>query len=466
MINRFCPFQILPGASSCGAATALIFLACIPSNLRGDDWPQWLGPKRDGVWRENGVVEKLPPSGPKVLWRVPVNRGYCGPAVEGQRVFLLDRVAGKTPERKPGDRSVPQIPGNERVLCLDARTGKQLWETSYDCPYRIDYPAGPRATPVAAGGRVFTLGAMGDLRCFEAAGGKLIWAVNFVTRFNAEPPVWGWAAHPLLDGDRLICLVGGTNSVVVALHKETGKEIWRALTAQEIGYAPPMIYTVGGQRQLIIWHPDAVTGLAPESGNVLWSLKYPIDSKPQRPEVTIATPRFDGRRLFITEYYKGSMMLELAADPPGAKLLWNRHGKLGADTSDGLHSVMSTPSFKDGFVYGVCGMGELRCLDAATGDRKWQTYAATGGKEAFLANAFLIEQAGRYWIWNDQGELILAKLSLRGFEEISRAKLLDPQENTRGRDVLWCHPAFADRCAYLHNGKELICVSLAASTKR
>lgn len=425
-----------------------------------DDWPQWLGPKRDGVWRETGIIEQLPKEGPKVLWRVPVHAGYCGPAVSSGRIFLMDRVAGKMPERKRGDRSIPGVPGTERILCLNAKDGSPLWEHSYDCTYRIDYPAGPRATPVVANGRVFTLGAMGDLKCLDTSDGKLIWSVNFMTRFNIEPPVWGWSAHPLLEQDRLICLVGGSNSLVVAFNPQSGKTEWQALNARETGYAPPMIYNVGGSSELIVWHPEALTGLNPGTGEVIWSHKYPLDGKPARPEVTIATPRFDGRRLFVTQYYKGSAMFELTGNPPAATLLWNRHGKAGVDFSDGLHTVMSTPVLKDGFIYGICGMGELRCLDAATGDRKWETYAATGGKEAPLANAFIVAQADRYWIWNDQGELILAKLNPAGFEEISRASILTPQENTRGRDVLWCHPAFAERCAFVHNGKELVCVSL------
>jgi outer membrane protein assembly factor BamB len=443
----------------------IAFVWASDARSQADDWPQWLGPQRDGVWRETGIIEKLPPGGPKVLWRAQVNAGYCGPAVAGGRVFLLDRTAGQMPERKPGDRSLPQIPGTERVLCLEAGTGAKLWEHTYDCPYRIDYPAGPRTTPIAAGGRVYTLGAMGDLLCLSASTGAVVWWRNFLKDFQlAEPPLWGWAAHPLLDGDRLICLVGGTNSAVVAFHKETGKEIWRALTAQEIGYAPPVIHTIGGRRQLIVWHPDAVTGLEPETGKVLWAVKYPVDARPKRPEVTIAMPRLEGRRLFLTEYYQGSLMLELDSDPPGAQVLWNRHGKPGVDFSAGLHTVMSTPVFKAGFIYGVCGGGELRCLDAATGERKWETYAATGNKPAPLANVFIVDEAGRYWLWTDQGELIVARLTPQGYQELSRAKLLGTVENTRGRDVLWCHPAFANRCIYLHNGQEFVCVSLAASS--
>jgi outer membrane protein assembly factor BamB len=153
---------------------------------------------------------------------------------------------------------------------------------------------------------------MGDLLCLDAKDGHVIWERHFLKDYTDEPPVWGYAAHPLLDGDRLICLVGGTNSAVVAFHKDTGKELWRALAAREIGYAPPVLYTVGGQRQVIIWHPDAVAGLAPESGRVLWTHPYPVGGKPQRPEVTIAMPRLVGTQLFLTSFYQGSLLLELA----------------------------------------------------------------------------------------------------------------------------------------------------------
>ncbi|HVY69778.1 MAG TPA: PQQ-binding-like beta-propeller repeat protein [Verrucomicrobiae bacterium] len=433
----------------------------VTSVLRGDDWPQWMGPKRDGVWRERGIIEKIPTNGLATRWRVPVNPGYCGPAVAGHHLYMMDRVPAPVPERKRGDKSVPSLPGRERVFSLDTTTGKLEWEQSYDCPYRIGYPSGPRATPIVAGARIYTLGAMGDLFCRNAADGKVVWERHFLADFGlTEPQTWGWAAHPLLDGDRLICLVGGTNSVVVAFHKDTGKELWRALGARETAYAPPMIYPVGKQRQLIIWLPDALAGLEPRDGKVLWTKTYPVAGKTQRPGVTIATPRLDGNRLFVTSFYDGATLLELHDKPPGASVVWNRHSSSNSEFNDGLHTTMCTPVFKDGYIYGVCGAGELRCLDAKTGDRKWETFDVTGGKAGLFANAFLIQQADRCWIWNDQGELILGKLSPNGFEKLGSAKLLEPVENTRGRDVLWCHPAFANRDAYMHNGHELICVPL------
>jgi outer membrane protein assembly factor BamB len=175
--------------------------------------------------------------------------------------------------------------------------------------------------------------------------------------------------------------------------------------------------------------------------------------------VAIAMPRLEGDRLFVTSYYQGSLLLELT--PEGPKLAWNRRSSSKSTFNAGLHSVMVTPLFRDGFIYGVCGYGELRCLSAADGERQWETYAATGGQKGFFATAFIVAHQDRVFLWNDQGELLLARLKPQGFEELSRAKLLEPQENTRGRTILWCHPAFANRCAYMHNGRELICVSLA-----
>jgi outer membrane protein assembly factor BamB len=439
--------------------------ACLLSPAFADDWPQWMGPQRDGIWRENGIVEKFPTNGPPVRWRASVHRGYSGPAVVGTRLFLLDREPGPPLVRKPGDHSIPAAAGNERVLCLDATTGSNIWEHTYDCPYRIGYPSGPRTTPVVAGGRVFTLGAMGDLLCLDASNGKVIWERHLLKDFElVDPPTWGYAAHPLLDGQRLICLVGGTNSAVVAFDKATGKEIWRSLTAVEIGYAPPVLATIAGRKQLIIWHPDALAGLDPETGQVLWTHPYPVDQKPQRPEVTIATPRVNDARIFVSSFYHGALLLQVTNDPPGATVVWNRHSTSESSLNDGLHTVMCTPIWTQEHIYGICGHGELRCLDAKTGDRLWESDAAVGGKIGLFGNAFLIQNEDHVFIWNDQGELILARLSAKGFEEISRAKLLATSENTRGRDIVWCHPAFANRCMYVHNGKELICVSLAAAS--
>src|SRR5205085_2808186 len=151
------------------------------------------------------------------------------------RVYVMDRVRAKDAAGKPQRSTRAGIPGTERVMCLDAADGSLVWKDEYDCPYTVSYPGGPRTTPVVRGGRLYTLGAMGDLRCLDAATGKVHWTRKLLRDYHLDgPSVWGYAAHPLLDGHLLYCLVGGKGSALVAFHKDTGKEVWGALTTEEI----------------------------------------------------------------------------------------------------------------------------------------------------------------------------------------------------------------------------------------
>jgi outer membrane protein assembly factor BamB len=323
----------------------------------------------------------------------------------------------------------------------------------------MSYPAGPRTTPLVSAGKAYTLGAEGHLFCFDAAKGTVLWSRDFKKDFNVPTPLWGFAGHPLLDGNKLICLVGGDGSVAVAFDKDTGKELWRALSAKEPGYCPPMIYEAGGKRQLIVWHPESLNSLDPETGKVHWSEPFSA-----RSGLTISTPRKLGDQLFITSFYNGSMLLRLDPDKPAATKLWQSRKNSERDTDD-LHSIISTPFFEDGHIYGVCSYGQLRCLNAGTGERLWETLAATtrDNKETRWANAFLVKNGGRFFLFNEKGDLIIAKLTPKGYEEISRAHLLDPTNRDPGREVVWSHPAFANRCVYARNDQEIICVSLSAA---
>src|SRR5262249_38076341 len=142
------------------------------------DWPQWLGPNRDGVWRETGLLAKFAPDGPKVVWRAAIGTGYSGPAVADGRVYVMDRQRALDPAGKPARATRDGIPGNERVLCFNAADGKLLWKYEYDCPYRVSYPTGPRTTPLVHEDRVYALGTMGDLLCLERTSGKVRWSKN------------------------------------------------------------------------------------------------------------------------------------------------------------------------------------------------------------------------------------------------------------------------------------------------
>jgi len=269
--------------------------------------------------------------------------------------------------------------------------------------------------------------------------------------------MWGWAGHPILVGNKLICLAGGQGTTAVAFDKDSGKEVWRALSAKEPGYSSPSISDTAGKRQLIVWHPEAINSLNPDTGEVYWSEPFVC-----KMGMTIATPRQMNDLLLVTSFYSGSDMLRLDKSRPAATSLWRTQKPSEKDTTH-LNAVLCTPFLEDGYIYGVCSYGQLRCLKAETGERVWETFQATTGREPVRwANAFLVKNGNRFFLENEKGDLIIAKLSPKGYEEISRAHLLEPTGTAAGRDVVWSHPAFANRHMYARNDKEIICVDLAS----
>ncbi|MEO2019426.1 MAG: PQQ-binding-like beta-propeller repeat protein [Fuerstiella sp.] len=428
-------------------SAAVVF--CMATCAVADDWPQWGGPQRDIVWRESGIVDTLPTDGllPRA-WSTPVGEGYSGPSVANGKVYLTDRILA--------DR-------NERILCFDAQSGTQLWQHEYPARYTVSYPAGPRATPVVDDGRVFTIGAVGHLFCMDADTGDQIWKADFQADYGTELPNWGMAAAPLVDGQRLITLVGGRDgALIVAFDKATGKEIWRSLDDRRVGYCPPVILEFGGRRQLIVWHPAAISSLDPETGSVIWEVPWTI-----RSGLCVSMPRQVDNRLFFTAFYNGPMMLQVDAN--NAEIVWQGNSDSERDT-DGLHSIIPTPWVDQDNIFGVCSYGQLRGLNTRTGERLWETLEATGSDRWW--NAFLIphQPAGqaqsardRFFIHNEQGDLIIAELTADGYNELSRARLVEPTRKVQRRMTIWSHPAFAMKSVFARNDKELVRVNLAAT---
>lgn len=428
------------------------------ARLAAEDWPKWQGVRGDGVWRETGILETFPAGGPPVKWRAPVAAGYSSPAIANGRVFLTERPDSDL-RGNPG-KALERLrqTGRERVSCFDEQTGRLLWRYDYDCPYEIAYPSGPRAMPAVDGDRVFALGAEGNLHCLDVATGKVIWARSFKDDFGVTTQTWGFASPPIVDGDRVICLVGGKGHTVVAFDRTTGREVWRALDTVEPGYAPPTIIQAGGRRQLIVWDSMTINGLDPVTGAVFWT--QPFKTKMAH---AIGTPRQHGEYLFISSFFDGSLLLRLDAREPKAEVVWEIKGR-SEIRSEGLHSLMSTPYLEDGYIYGVCSFGQLRALQLADGERLWETMVPTrpDEKPARWTTAFLVKHADRFFIYNEVGDLIIARLTPQGYEELSRAHLLDPTNRAGGRDVHWSHPSFANRCVFVRNDQELICVDLSA----
>ncbi len=454
-------------------------LVAVSSALHADDWPQWMGPKRDGVWRETSVVATFPKD-LKPKWTAKVGLGYAGPAVADGKVFVADRYlgTGESNPSNPFDTKTP-VKGVERVLCFDAKSGQELWKHEYPSTYRISYAAGPRCTPTVDGDRVYTLGAMGDLLCLSTQKGEVLWSKNFPKDFGATVPVWGFSSHPLVDGDNLICLVGGTEGrLVMAFDKKTGAEAWRSQSYDQgdFGYSPPVILDLAGTRTLVVWHPKALVGLDPKTGKKLWSVPFDV-----RYALTAPMPRKVGDdSVLVTSFYNGSMLVKVGKGGDSAEVVWKSKakGERPSQTRD-LSAIMPTPIVKGEYVYGVGSYGELRCLKAATGERIWSTMLATRGRltpekvraseepsenppwNERWSNAFLIENGDRVFLFNEQGELIIAKLTPKGYEELSRTVLLKPTNKMAGRPVVWMHPAFANGCVFARNDEELVCFDLS-----
>lgn len=419
--------------------------------LQAEDWPQWRGKDRLGVWAESGILERFPSGGPRRVWSRPIRHGYSGPAVAGGRVFVTDY------------RSTDNRKGVERALCLDEATGEPLWERQWPVDYAgLQYDLGPRATPTVDGDRVYVLGAMGDLFCLRAEDGTEVWHVSYQRDFGAELPTWGFVGAPLVDGERLIALVGGSpDAKVVALDKRTGEEAWRSIAAtSEPGYDAPVIFEAGGVRQLIIWHPVAVTSLNPETGEAYWQQPFKVQAG-----LTVATPVLSEHGLLVSSFYNGSRMYRLLRDRPASELVWKGGSDSEIDT-DGLHSLVTTPVVDGDYVYGVGSYGHLRCLDARTGERLWETLALTK-ENARWASAQIVRHEDRYFINNDRGELIIARFTPEGYEELDRATVMQPTNPLRRRRELgavhWTHPAYANRHMVIRNDEEIVRFSLEAS---
>ncbi len=419
------------------------------SPVLADDWPQWMGTKRDNIWRETGILEAFPPGGPKVVWRAPVAGGYSGPAVAAGKVFITDYAT--TDQLPEGNFQRKPTNGTERVIALDATTGQQLWKYELPVRYAISYPAGPRCTPTVEGNRVWTLGAEGHLACLDVATGKPIWTKELKDAYSTKSALWGYSAHPLIEGNKLITLAGGDGSHVVALDKATGQEIWKSQSQPEQGYVPPSIQEAAGVRQLIIAGPTAIRALNPETGARLWTTPYDADNGS-----IIMTPVRIGDYLFVGGYRTKNLMLKLTQDKPGVEVVWRNKKGFAI-------SPVNVQPFVDGqVIYGFDESGELRAIEVPSGKRLWSTTAPlTGGDPLGSGTAFLTKNGDRFFLFNELGELLLAKLSPEGYEELGRAKLLNPTNTAFGRKVVWCAPAYANKKLYVRNDQELICVDLA-----
>jgi outer membrane protein assembly factor BamB len=399
--------------------SALIVAVVLVVELGAADWPQFLGPDRNGA-AAGPISENWGPSGPKVVWRKQVGQGFAGPAVVGNRVLLFHRV------------------GNEEVLeSLDAKNGMPAWRYGYPTTYRDDFgfDEGPRAVPVVADGIVYTFGAQGQLHAVDLVKGTRVWSEDTMKRFNVPKGFFGAGGSPLVEGGRVIANVGGDKAGVVAFEAKTGKVIW-AVTEDDASYSSGVAATIGGRRTAVFLTRDNLLGLDPANGMILFQRRWRARLAAS---VNAATPLVVGDQIFVSAQYgpgAGVMRVE------GGKLvdLWN--------SDEALSNHYATSVYHDGYLYGYHGRQEygpsFRAVDFKTGMVKWSQEQFRAGSVLLVGDKLLIVREG--------GEMILAPASPQAFKPIARAQILPA--------VVRPYPALADGYLYLRNENTLVCLDL------
>jgi outer membrane protein assembly factor BamB len=396
-----------PGASASPAAGA----EAQPATSSRNYWTNFRGPRRDGKYDQN-VSTSWPSGGLPMLWKQPVGIGFASFVVADGKAYTIE-----------------QRRQQEVVAAYDAATGRQLWTQAWNAKYSDSTGDGPRATPTWDQGRLYALGATGELKCLDANTGAVIWGKNILSENGASNLQWAQSASPLVVDDKVIVLPGGGGGKsVVAYNKMTGAPVWRALDDRQ-AYVSPMLVELGGRRQIVVVSSLRVVGLTPENGSVLWS--YPWDTDMG---INVSQPVVvDRNRFFISSGYdKGAALVELK--PNGNAFtpttIWENKNMKNKFNSSVLHN---------GYVYGL-DEGILVCLDVNTGERKWKEGRFAYG-QVILASGHLIITHG------ETGEVALVKATPDKYTEVARFAAL------QGRT--WNYPAIADGRLLVRNATEM-----------
>lgn len=406
-----------------GCLSALLLCASIGF---AEDWPQYRGPRGDGTWQGPKLPEEWPEEGLKRLWKQDIGGGYAGISVVGNRVYTLDR------QKPPQER--------ERILCFAADTGEIVWTHEYPVEYgKLDYGNGPRATPTIHDGKLYSVGAVGDVRCLDAATGEVLWKFHYVKDFAGRLPMWGFSGSPVIHGDACYLSPGNANGAsVIAVDRHTGQELWRSLS-DEAGYATPIVFRAHDRDQLFCWTPSHLRCLEATTGELFWSHPYEITYG-----VSIAKPILQEGIVFIAGYWDGAKAMKLGDTAKSAKLAW--------EDSKHLRGLMSQPLYRDGLAYLLDKSFGLTCFELRTGKKLWDdAHQMTPRGRNPHASLVWLGDEDRAIILNEEGQLILARLNKTGYHETARTPIIG---------VTWAAPAFAGDKVYARSDTEIVCVSL------
>jgi outer membrane protein assembly factor BamB len=398
------------------SAIIVLFVAL---TLHAENWPQFLGPTRNGV-SASSLNLKWPKEGPKVLWEMKVGEGFSAPVVAHQRLVLFHRVGDK-----------------ERLDCVDAKTGKPIWQYEYPTDYEDDFSRGngPRATPAIAHGRVFGFGPGGMLTCVNFTNGAKIWAVDTQKEFGAGKGFFGMACSPLVESNAVLMNIGGKGADIVAFDAASGKVLWKA-GRDEASYSSPVAATINGKRYALFLTRKFFTALDPLSGKIFF--EYPWQPTINA-SVSAATPLVIGDQVFISASYgAGAAVLEVKESGP--EKVWSG--------DDILSNHYATSVHHDGFLYGFDGRQEqgcnLRCVELKSGKMRWSQDRFGAGTITLAGKDLLV--------LTEKGELIAAPATPTEFKPVARAQILPYGVRA--------YPAIADGLFYARSGEKLVCLDL------
>ena len=424
LYNSLRPPRLLSRISKVVLLLLTFLLSLCAESSKGADWPQFLGLNRNGISQETGLMKTWPDGGPKEVWRVKGSVGMSGLAISGGK--LMTQV---------------QKDGKQFLIALDAATGKPMWETPLAPEYRNQMGDGPRATPTIAGDQVFVFTGEGILTAASSKDGKILWSHNVVKELGGEPADYGMACSPLVVGDQVIVTAGAPQATVVAYETKSGKLAWKA-GDDPAGYSSPTLLKVGGKEQIVVFTGASVIGLAPGSGKPLWRYEYETNFN-----CNTASPVAFQDQVFVSSGENhGCVLLSLAAggDQPEPKAVWESQGSKSV-----LRSEWQTSILLDGYFYGFDNVGaagpvtHLTCIEAATGKPAWQK--ARFGKGNFIA------ADGKLFLSTMKGELVVAKATPEGYQELGRKVVLGTTRQS---------PALAGGLLYLRDDKEIVCLDV------
>lgn len=401
----------------------LVERAVAQGDAKGE-WPQFLGPTRNGRSAETGLLDRWPTDGPKEVWRVPGGVGMSGLAISRGRVLTLVQRDGK-----------------QWLIALEAKSGESVWQTPLAPAYSNPMGNGPRATPAISGDLVFVFTGEGILSAHSFENGKSLWSHHVVKELSGKEAEYGMACSPLVVGEQVIITAGALKGTLVAFDAKSGKQLWTT-GSDPAGYSSPALLKVGGRSQVVAFTGNSALGVDPAKGSLLW--RYPFKTNY---ECNIATPLEIKGQVFLSSGENHGSVL-LALKPDGDKFtfneVWDSFGPKSV-----LRNEWQTSMLMDGYLYGLDNVGgagpitHLTCIDAATGERKWQ--------EARFGKGNLIAADGKLFITTMAGELIIARAKPDRYDEIGRATVLGSTRQA---------PALSNGLLFLRDDKEILCLDV------